>query len=260
MTAALAAAMIAASGLPAGAVDLVGHRATYALSLAPGNTNSGVTGADGIMVYDLKDVCDGWATDLKLKVIISLDNGESRTWESSQVTWEAKNGSAYRFMIKNDIGGEAADETRGEARTDHGTITVTTDLPSKAEMKLPPDTLFPMAQTKAMLEKAAGGESVFTVDMFDGTAATQALQESAAMGAPQTGWAPGDKFPELKNVVSYPVDIAFYTGDQTEAVPISEQHIRLYANGVSGQVDFALGQVKIRALLDQFALQKPSGC
>ncbi|MES1150844.1 MAG: DUF1849 family protein, partial [Dongia sp.] len=74
------AAMLAAVGMPAlsgsaRADDLVAHHATYALSLAPGNAKSSITGADGVMVYDQKDTCDGWATDLKMKVILSDDSG-----------------------------------------------------------------------------------------------------------------------------------------------------------------------------------------
>src|SRR3954467_5059320 len=98
---------------PTFAADLTGHHATYILSLAPDNKNSQITGAEGLMVYDLKNVCDGWATDLKLKFIMSLESGESRSFETSQVTWEAKDGSAYRYLIKNGYGGERQDQLRG---------------------------------------------------------------------------------------------------------------------------------------------------
>jgi len=260
------AAMLAAVSMPAlsvsaGADQLVAHHATYALSLAPGNANSSITGADGVMTYDLKDTCDGWATDLKLKVIVAFDSGDARTFESSQVSWEAKSGKAYRFMIKNDAGQDQATQLRGEARIDSGgAASVTADLPVKAEAKLPPDTIFPMTQTATLLKKAAAGETVFTANVFDGTTATQVMQESAAIGAGQKGWAFGDKFPDLKGVLSYPVDLAFYLGAGTDATPDTEQQVRLYANGVSGEIDFDLGQLKIRALLDQLKLQPAPGC
>jgi hypothetical protein len=261
VAAALAAFGKTALGAPAGADDLVAHHATYALSLAPGNANSSITGADGVMTYDLKDTCDGWATDLKMKVIIAFDSGDARTFESSQVTWEAKSGKAYRFTIKNDAGGDQTTQLRGEARIDSkGNASVIADLPMQAEAKLPSDTIFPMGQTAMLLHKAASGESFFTANVFDGTTATQVMQESAAVGAGSKDWAFGDKFPELKDVLSYPVDLAFFLTQGTDGTPDTEQQIRLYANGISGEIDFDLGGVKIRALLDRLKLQPAPGC
>ncbi len=256
------AALLAAFSLPVTAENMVAHHATYALSLAPGNDNSSITSADGIMVYDLKDTCDGWATDLKMKVIISLDSGDTRTFESSQVSWESKNGKVFRFTIKNDAGPDQTTQMRGEARVDSsGNGSVIADQPVKAEAKLLPDTIFPMQQTSTLLDKAAAGETVFTANVFDGTTATQAMQESAAIGAGQKDWAFGEKFPELKGVLSYPVDLAFYLTQGADATPDTEQQVRLYTNGVSGEIDFELGpQVKIRALLDTLQLKPPASC
>jgi hypothetical protein len=257
----LAALSLPAISMPAGADDLVAHHATYALSLAPGNANSSITGADGVMTYDMKDTCDGWATDLKMKIIISTDGGDAHTYESSQVMWEAKSGKAFRFTIKNSAGGDQAMQLRGEARIDSsGNASVIADLPVQAEAKLPSDTIFPMGQTVTLLSKAASGESFFTANVFDGTTPTNAMQESAAVGAGSKDWAFGNKFPELKNVLSYPVDLAFFINQGTDGTPDSEQQIRLYANGVSGEIDFDLGGVKIRALLDQLKLQPASAC
>ena len=186
------AAMLAVVSMPAlsvsaGADQLVAHHATYALSLAPGNGNSSITGADGVMTYDIKDTCDGWATDLKLKVIISFDSGEARTFETSQVSWEAKSGKSFRFMTKSGAGGGGDDQnsqTRGEARIDSsGKGSVTADQPVQAEAKLPEGTLFPVAQTALVLKQAAAGETFVSAEVFDGTIPTEAVQETALIGA-----------------------------------------------------------------------------
>jgi hypothetical protein len=194
------------------AEELVPHKATYVLSLAPDNKNSQITGADGLMVYDLKNVCDGWATDLKLKFVMSLDGGDARDFETSQVTWEAKDGSAYRYFIKNGFGGGAVDQLRGEARVGArgGKGTATADLPTRSEAKLPDGTLFPLMHTRLILEKAAAGESTVTATYFDGTASTEAMQASALIGVGEKDWAGLSKpFPDLAGKISYPVGIAF---------------------------------------------------
>jgi len=95
------------------------------------------------MTYDIKDTCDGWATDLKLKVIISFDSGEARTFETSQVSWEAKSGKSFRFMTKSGGGGGGDDQnsqTRGEARIDSsGKGSVTAISRSKPRRSCPRD-------------------------------------------------------------------------------------------------------------------------
>jgi len=259
-----AAIFLLSAESPVFAEGLVAHHATYILSLAPDNKNSQITGAEGVMVYDLKNACDGWATDLKLKFVMSLDNGENRDFETSQVTWESKDGSAYRYTIKNGYGGQT-DQLRGEARIDAaagGKGTATADLPTRSEAKLPDDTLFPITHTRLLLQKAAEGESSVTAEYFDGTASTEAMQASALIGAGEKGWG-GDfskKFPDLADKTSYPIGLAFYLGDKSDAVPDSEQFLRLYEDGVMGAISFSLGSIKIRAVLDTLELKPDGGC
>jgi hypothetical protein len=260
--ASIAVLLLCLAGTPAGAVNLLAHHATYVLSLAPGNQNGEITGAEGLMDFDLKDVCDGWATDLKLRFVMSLDSGETHNVDISQVTWEAKDGSAFRFLIKNGNGADQVDQQRGEARIDaSGKAVATSDLPQQAEAKLPGGTLFPIAHTMLLLKKAAAGETVVTANYFDGTTPTQAMQASALIGAGEKNWTGLPKsFAPLKDLNSYPIGLAFYLGDQTDSTPNSEQFMRLFENGVLGELNFDLGNIKIHALLNELKLQPNPGC
>jgi hypothetical protein len=263
LTGRLLAALVCLAPVAASAADLVPHHATYIVSLAPDNKNADIGSVEGLLVYDLKDTCDGWAMDLKMRVILTGDDNQPHTMDISQVTWEAKDGSSYRFLMKNGNGGDQPSQTRGEAKSNanSGAASVTVDQPEKDEAKLPDHTLFPMAHTRLLLNKAAAGENTLSAEVFDGTTATQAMQESALIGAGQKDW-PGlaHKFPELAGLTSYPVGLAFYFGDQTDAVPDIEQFIRLYENGVTGELGFNLGGVGLRATLDQLQILKDPGC
>lgn len=245
------------------AVDLVAHHATYVLSLAPDSKNSQITGAEGLLDFDLKDTCDGWATNLKMKFVMALDSGDSGTIEMTQVTWESKDGSSYRYTIKNGTGGGHEEQLRGEARAEApgGKTTATADLPTRSEAKLPDGTLFPIMHTRLVLKKAAEGESVVTAAYFDGTASTEAMQASALIGVGEKDW-PGlpKPFPELAGRTSYPIGYAFYLGDSSDAVPDTEQFVRLYDNGVIGALSFSLGTIKIRAVLNSLQVRPASGC
>jgi hypothetical protein len=200
-----------------------------------------------------------------MKVIVSFDSGDTKTIETSQVTWESKDGHSYRYLIKNGSGAGESDQLRGEARIDAATgkATVTSDLPAKAEGPLATGTMFPVAQTDLMLKKAAAGDDVVSAEVFDGTVPNQSMQESALIGPAQKDWSGlPKKIPELQGLNSYPVGLAYYIGDRTDAVPDSEQSMRLYENGVVGQLDFDLGEgpIKVRAVLDQLKLQPAPAC
>src|SRR3954469_24060898 len=118
--AAVVATTLLLSAASAGAEGLRAHHATYILSIGSNSGSSSITGADGVMVFDLKNVCDGWASDLKSKIVMGLEGGENRGIESSQVTWESKDGTAYRYVIKNGYGDGRTVQLRGEARNAGG--------------------------------------------------------------------------------------------------------------------------------------------
>jgi hypothetical protein len=259
----LLAAPICLAPIGASAANLVPHHATYIINLAPDNKNGDVGGVEGLLAFDLKDTCDGWAMDLKMRVIMTGDDGESHSVNISQVTWESKDGSSYRFLMKNGNGTGQPDQIRGEAKSDSGSgaASVTTDLPAKAEAKLPDHTLFPMAHTRALLDQAAKGENTLSAEVFDGTTPTEAMQESALIGPGEKNWAGlPKKITALAGLTSYPVGLAFYFGDKTDATPDIEQFMRIYENGVAGEIGFDLGGAKLRATLDQLQILKDPGC
>jgi len=254
--------VLAATAVPVHAQDLAAHHATYILSLSQDSQNSGVAGGEGLMVYDLKDTCDGWAVDLKLRFDFSADSGDAHSFQASQVTWEAKDASSYRYLIKNGIG-DQTQQLRGEARMDaaSGKGQVTADQPSQAEADLPQGTLFPLQHTRLLLEKAAAGETAVSAEYFDGTASTQAMQASAVIGGGQKDWSGlPQKISGLSGVTSYPIDLAFFLGNSPDATPDNEQFMRLYDNGVVGEFSFTIGNIKIHALLDQLKLQPKPAC
>ncbi|HEY4162100.1 MAG TPA: DUF1849 family protein [Dongiaceae bacterium] len=256
-------ALICLAPMAASAADLVPHHATYVISLAPDNKNADIGSVEGLLAFDLKDTCDGWAMDLKMRVIMTGDDGQSHSMNISQVTWESKDGSSYRFLMKNGDDNGQPDQIRGEAKSNPGVgaASVTTDLPTKAEAKLPDHTLFPMAHTRILLDQAAKGESTLSAEVFDGTTPTEAMQESALIGPGEKSWAGlPQKITALAGLTSYPVGLAFYFGDKTDSTPDIEQFMRIYENGVAGEIGFDLGGVSLRATLDQLQITKDPGC
>ncbi len=256
------AAAILLGGASARAMPFAPHRATYALSLATSAGASQVLAVDGVMVFEWTDACDGWALNLKGRIVLNLESGDSDTVDLSQVTWEAKDGSKFRYLTKQ-IHGDAVEQTRGEATYDAaaGKGALVADLPAKVETDLPAGTLFPSGHTSLLLQHAAAGDQVVVAKLFDGTVQTEPMDVSAVLGAGTKDWA-GLKhdFPVLKGLASYPMGLAYFFAERPDGTPDAEQSLRLYENGVVGEITFDFGGIQIKGVLDQLEMLPGGAC
>lgn len=263
-----AAAVAGAMGLailaaaPAAATPFAPHRASYSLSLATSAGASQILAVDGAMLFEWADACDGWAMNLKGRINLNLESGETDTVDISQVTWEAKDGSKFRYLTKQTHGGET-EQTRGEATYDAaaGKGKLVADLPAKIETDLPAGVLFPSGHTSLLLQKAAAGEQVVVAKLFDGTVQAAPMDVSALLGAGTKDWA-GLKhdFPALKGLTSYPAGLAFFFAERPDGTPDAEQTLRVYENGVVGEITFDFGGIQIKGTLDQLEMLPSGGC
>lgn len=240
--------------------DLLPHRVVYTLAL--GNSGS-LTGGNGLMTFEIKDVCDGWAMDLKAELALAGEDGEIHRLGWSQVSWESKDGKRYRYFTRELSDSEETSRRRGEVRRNSpdGPAEVIADLPQQAEFKLPAHTMFPVQHTLALIKGDAAGESYVLANLFDGSVGDDAIEVGTALAPGSLDWVPSTKsFPDLKGVRSFPAALAFYMSGSPEGVPDTEQSMRLYSNGVVGSLTFALGDLKVHATMDEMTPLKPEGC
>lgn len=252
-------ALVVALAAPAAWADLLPHRAVYTLSIGSG----AVTGGDGVMSYEIKDVCDGWAVDLKAELAFASEDGQVHRFGWSQVTWEAKDGSRYRYFMRELTDSEETSRRRGEARrpAPGAVAKVVADLPEQSEFTLPKDTVFPLEHTAALIAADAKGSPYVLAQLFDGSVGDHAIEVGAALGPGTSDWfGPVKVAPDLAGQRSFPVALAYFITQSPEGMPDTEQRLRMYANGVVGQLVFALGDMEIQARLDEFKTLKPEPC
>ncbi len=85
---------------PAGAAEIMPHRALYTMYLGRAGGNAGVTAAAGTMAYQWGESCDGWTVEQRYRLKMGYADSADVTIASNFVTWEAKNGLNYRFNQK----------------------------------------------------------------------------------------------------------------------------------------------------------------
>lgn len=246
----------------AAAVQLVPHRAIYELSARPGNGFGSSGAVRGLLTYEISDGCDGWSVNQKAGIDLSPPEGDSVRFEWSQATWEAKDATAYRYVIKEGQAGGEATQRRGELRYDKpgGEGTLTTELPGRSESRVP-SALLPVQHTKSLIEHADAGDPIFYASIFDATVDEKPVEISASIGPASAGWSTrGGKFAPLENVKSRHVDFAFFVADLPDGTPDFEQSIQLYDNGVIGEVNFEFAGLQVEGTLRKLEMLEPQGC
>jgi EipB-like len=291
---ALAAGLLLGWAGLAGATEISPHRALYSLSLGSSKAGSGVVDATGAMIYEWGETCDAWTVQQRFRLRLVYEDADPVELSSTLVSWESKDGLRYRFNERRLRNGEPDEEVRGEARLDGAGKGGKADFtkPDAATLTLAPSVLFPTAHTLLLIERAAAGDNFLSRDVFDGATEENASQISAVIGPRIEPDANGDKAAvgnagnkaagnkdtgnkeagnkdasnkdkRLKSPLierpSWRVRLAFFPADAKSDEPDYELGMRLFDNGVSGDMSLDYSDYVIRAKLDEIEpLSKPA--
>ncbi len=260
---ALAGWLMGPSALTAGSVEVRPHRGVYALELSEVEPNSTVVHARGRFDFEWADACDAWT--MSQRAILEVGHSDGRVFDFGWTynAWEAKDGATYRFFITRRFGGDTvAEEIRGEAELtgeDGGVARFT--LPTEREMALPSDTLFPAAHTIYLLETLIGGDTPTWRTLFDGSGEEGLFGVSPAVAGALSGDAGGGFIsPLLEDKASWRMQLAFFSMDESSALPEQEQAFRLFENGVVDEITFDYGEFTVKANLEELEPVQGGGC
>ncbi len=257
----LASWMIAAS--PAGAGELVPHRASYLLSLGRNMSGSDVVNVQGVMSFEFADVCEGWTTTQKARIKFYYEDGRMSDVGWNLNAWESKDGERYRFFMRNMDGDSVASEYQGEARIEAPgeAGVVSFESPRARKLTLPRGTLFPTGHSLALLHHAAAGEPTFLATVFDGSDDKGPVEVSAVLAGRGTPSADAAKISPLLSVGPvYRLGLAFFPLEGDSTTPQQEQMVSMYANGIIDRLVLDYGRFTIDAVLKKVEPLPVPGC
>lgn len=255
ISAALLAALIVCGGnLPAAGPATAGegllpHRAVYALSLGSMRSSSPVVEAAGRFEFEWEDVCDGWAVSQKFRIALLYEDGISVSFGWSLSSWEAKDGSRYRFFIRRFDGSGQTESVRGQAELGpDGSGRAVYRLPEEREVELPAGTMFPTGHTMHVLAQAEAQSAPIWTLVFDGSGDVGLFGVSAALSRRLGPEAPTQLANALiEGVPSWRVNLAFFGAGAESVEPDQEQGLRLFANGVVDEMQLDYGDFVLDA-------------
>ena len=282
----LAATFLAAALLPIhpwsalgaaepGVEAMVAHRAAYRLTLDRARDNSDIAQAEGAMLYEVVDACDGWATRQRFSLTLTNRDGQDVQTASDYSTYETKDGRSIRFSLTQTSQGAVSQRIMGEAEVTPEGGRVRYTEPTAKEEPLPPGTLLPMLHTVRSLAAARGGTRLLVVPLFDGTSPDGAQDTTTVI----SGWQPpqaggtsaappatppaGARFPALAMLGSARMRVAFFDRNAANAggasAPDYEVGLRYFENGVADDLKMDFGEFSVDGRMQELAIL-PGGC
>ncbi|RDD62729.1 EipB family protein [Ferruginivarius sediminum] len=245
----------------AGTAELLAHRAVYDVELAAARAQS-VSSVDGTMEFIWKDVCNGWAMEYRAHLSVSFAErgGSDLSWAFS--AWESDDGQRFRYFLRRFRNGEETELVRGKVTLKpEGGGTVHQREPEERTFDLPKDTMLPKAHTEAVLAAARSGDQFMFRHVFDGTGEDGGLFAVNAVVLEDMSEQPSELDTSLlRDVPSWRVQLAFYPPDERNGTPESEQTIRLYDNGVVGNLKIDYGDFTVDGTLSELERLETPDC
>jgi hypothetical protein len=251
----LAAALLGA--IAPAAAQIAPHRAAYTITLGGAREGSGIASAQGVMVFDWQQLCEGWTLTQRMTFRLVDTQGQEINNDVSFSSFEAKDGLSYRFDMRTQVDSDVTEELRGRASLSApgqgGRASFV--QPDGEAVELPPGTMFPTEHARLLINAARAGERELQRFVFDGATLDGAFDTNAVISAP----APPDGAPTrgeidaaLLSLVSWRVRIAYFkAGDENAGAPEYEISMRMFANGVGTDFLFEYGDFSLRADLER---------
>ncbi len=250
------------------AVSHASHRAFYEISIGRVDQGSNIVDAQGRMVAEWRRSCDGWASQQRLVVSMSPDEGDPINSEVAAINFETIDGTRYTFDSETRIGGQTVEHVRGVAeRAAPGRPgRVTYEIPRGTSLKLPADTVFPFQHTIAVIKAAELGEFRAFSHYFDGSQPDIAPMQANSLilgKARDPGEGEGREFGPITAHKWWPIRLAMFPDSDHrsgETEPEFEMTQVLQDNGVVRRFEFDYGAFTLVAALVNIEEIAPPVC
>lgn len=240
-------------------IEVAPHRAIYSLELGRTEQRGDVAGAQGAMVLEWAESCEGWEIQQRIRLRLLTKRNRDVDIDSSFTSSESKDGLSYRFssrmqrngVIEEDLRGKASLEGPGKA----GEAIFT--RPEDRRVALPKGAIFPTAHILKLIDTARRGQKLLWRVVFDGATEDGPYELNALIGeAVRADAAPITR--PLGDLPFWRIRLAYFPVGSTEALPDWELSVSLQENGVARDMVLDYGDFTVDAVLEAIdPLPKP---
>lgn len=252
-------------------VVLSPHRAVYDITLDRAAGGSGIADMTGRMVYELTgNVCTGYSQSMRFVTAVVNQEGATSISDLRTTSWEDAASRAFRFNTTQFRDRKLTETTVGDAsRADSsGRLKVALTQPSRKQLDLSPQAMFPVQHSRELVVRAQRGERLFTADLYDGSEKGDKVYTTISFIG--NARKPGDlsglddvaSAKPLESMVAWPMSISYYepSTQKQDSVPTYELAFLYYSNGVSRRLKIDYGSFAVRGVLKEITFLDPGKC
>jgi hypothetical protein len=246
---------------------IVPHRAVYDIALARTDEGSGVSTANGRMVFEITGgACQGYNMRQRMVVNIGDEEGNLGRLDFRISTFESGNGDLYSFDSRTTLNREVVEAVEGEARRVGSAVEVTLKQPSKKTVQLDGDTLFPSQHLQAILDAALADRRFMSADIYEGAGTGE--ETDAVAAAIGRALLAGPQGPLQAGVRHWPISVGYFGGAEEkretetlgEELPSYQMRFMLYENGVTNDLVMDYGNYALAGSLERIEELEPPPC
>lgn len=245
----------------AASVELQPHRAYYSISMGGRpKPQSSIIDVRGTMMLEFNRVQspDGWTVQQVSEIWRYMNDGSIEHVKWGYVTWEATDGSLFKFNTFRKINNEMVEEEdiQGTATKKGKLIQVIYQKPEQKTLQLPEDTFFPIQHIQKLLGAAEAGEHAFPRIVFDGSNINGASEINTFIGRKKviTENSTCEPTHQFANQPFWPIRFAVYGVKETAYEPNYLTRQELLPNGIIKQYSIWKDGVEIRGTLERVEL------
>jgi hypothetical protein len=262
----LAPAAAQATQAPSGLRNTIApHRAIYEISLARSDNGSGVSSANGRMVFEVTgSACEGYKMRQRMVVNIGDEEGNMGLLDFRVSTFESGDGNVYTFDSRTELNDEVVETVEGEARRNNAAIEVSLKQPTEKKVTLDSAILFPSQHMQAIIDAAIANRRFISTDIYEGAGTGDSSDEAAtAIGHASTANADS---PLRSGVRHWPISVGYFDPAEKideglgEEVPSYQMSFMLYENGVTSDLVMDYGDYALSGSLEEIEPLTSSDC
>ena len=249
---------------PAVGDGFVPHRAVYDIGLARTRDGSGVTSADGRMVFELTgSACAGYTMRQRMVVSIVDSDGSPGVLDFRVSTFETGEGDLYRFTSRTIMNDEVLESLGGVATRGSSGVEVALAKPGDSTVALARDTLFPTQHLRAILGAARADQRFLAAEIYEGGGEGETSDSAAAMIGQKLG--PSTEGLLRTGVTSWPISVGYFNDKEEkegfgEELPSYQVSFTLYENGVTNDLVMDYGDYALSGRLHTIEPLEPEAC
>jgi hypothetical protein len=253
----------------AAGVTLAPHRAVYDLKLIRAPGRRPIESVRGRILYDFSgSSCEGYA--LQFRQVSELNSGEGKITLSDlrTTTWEGGDAKDYRFASENFLDNQSADTVDGRAERKDREIAISLTKPSKKNLEIEPEIVFPAEHMRRIIAAALEGKSVVELPVYDGSETGEKVYNTLTVigrEVPPGEKVPTDasaKIPTLAGLKRWPVTISYFDRSKKggEQTPVYAIGFELFENGISRALSLDYGDFVISGEMSQLDVKEAPAC